>query len=564
MSSELRPLAGAEPPTVSGVSAPRWFHHPQLPAYAAIALAIFVRATHVLSADFPLNDGGLFYRMIQEIQAAHYRLPAFTTYNNASIPFAYSPFALYLTAAINDLTGISLLQLFRFLPLFANALLVVAFYRLARALLRDETTAAVAVLAFAVMPRSFVWLIMGGGLTRSFGLLFAVIAIEQVYQLYTRREWRYAITSSVACALTVLTHLSTASFLAFSIALFFVFYGRHRRGLIGSAAVAVATILLTAPWWGMVVAQHGLAPFRAAQTVSGSVFADAKIRYDVLLRLARFNLGLGGEPFFPLVSVLAVIGGFAALRPDRFILPVWWVLIVALDARGGVNYAPVPATMLAAIGVVYVLIPALRSAYGAGNPLRPRPSTLRTVAAVRTPSVAPLLRFVPVLVLGFLLAYGIGTALTRNSDYGGEAHTLTALTPADRDAMRWVAQHTPPASRFLVVTGVLWPTDKIAEWFPALTHRSSVSTLQGQEWLPGFTRRVKENDQALQFRCRGADGRCLAAWVDSTGRPFTYVYIPKAKDSTEACCRPLIKALRRDSSYAMVYDGPGAFIAERH
>ncbi|MGI8548776.1 MAG: ArnT family glycosyltransferase [Gemmatimonadaceae bacterium] len=566
MSSALRQPAVASPPRPHTVAQPRWRPRPRLYAYAAILIGAFVRAAHVLSAGFPLNDGGLFFRMTQELQAANYHLPAFTTYNNASIPFAYSPLGFYVAGGINSLTGIPLLDLFRFIPLVATILSVVAFYHLARTMLRDEQAAAAAVFAFALIPRSFVWNVMGGGVTRSLGLLFAIIALQQVYQLYTRREWRYAATSGVACALTVLTHLSTANFLAFSIVLFFAFYGRHRFGILSSAVVLVATVALTAPWWTAVVAAHGLAPFHAAGSVSGSIFGDKLARYDVLLRLAQFNTSIGGEAFFPLVSVVALIGAFASLRPGQIILPVWWVLITALDARGGMSYAPVATALLAGVGMAHVIIPGLRSLYRAPASLHRAQASLGPDAAVshslvRSNAVAPLLRFVPALVLVFLLLYGMAGALTRNSDYGGETASLTALIPADRHAMQWVAQHTPISSSFLVVSGKTWAVDKVSEWFPALANRTSISTIQGSEWLPGFPRKLVLND-VFQKRCRTADGGCLTRWSEALGsRPFTGVYVPKTGD--EPCCTPLITALRNDPSYVTIYDAEGAFIAER-
>ncbi|MGI8548865.1 MAG: hypothetical protein ACR2M1_16330 [Gemmatimonadaceae bacterium] len=546
-------------------ASPRWRHDPRLVSYAAIALGAFVRAAHIFSAGFPLSDGGLFLRMTQDLQAAHYHLPVFTTYNNASIPFAYSPLGFYVAGAVNSVTGISLLQLFRFIPLVATVLTVIAFYYLARTMLRDERTVAAAVLAFALLPRSYVWMLMGGGLTRAAGLLFAIIALQQVYKLYTRREWRYAATAALACALTVLSHLSTANFLAFSIVLFFLFYGRHRFGFLSSVAVAAGAVLLTAPWWGTVVAQHGLAPFHAARASSGSFFGNVIDRYVVVMRLAHFNTGIGGEALFPLISVLAVMGALASLRPGRFILPVWWVLIVVLDARGGMNYAVIPVAMLAGIAVVHVLIPGLRSLYsGAVSPgQQPRldahlDPTMDSAVEQRHSGMARLTRFVPALVLGLLLLYGLGTSLTRNPDFKGEASFLTALTPSDRTAMQWVAHNTPPTSRFLVVSGRVWQLDKISEWFPALANRTSVSTVQGSEWLPGFNEGAEAAD-AFQARCHAADGRCLAQWADATGQSFNHVYVPKMP--IDPCCTPLIAALRRDPRYIPVYDGPGAFIA---
>jgi hypothetical protein len=314
MQTSARTAPAAEEAVASPATGPRWLRDRRIILYGALLLAVAIRAAHVLAADFPLNDGGLFYRMTQEIEAADFRLPAFTDYNDANIPFAYSPAAFYITAAIHAVTGISLVSLFRFLPLLATSLLVVAFYRLARDLLDDRDAVIAAVVAFAVVPRSFSWLLMGGGLTRSFGLLFALVALHQAYRLYTTRAWRYAATTAGACALTVLSHISTAAFLAFSIAILFAFYGRHWRGVAASAVVVAATVALTAPWWATVVAEHGVAPFLAARASSGTVFSDIDSRYTALVRLAQFNLLTTGEPLFPLVGFLAVLGALTTLR----------------------------------------------------------------------------------------------------------------------------------------------------------------------------------------------------------------------------------------------------------
>jgi len=87
---------------------------------AAVLLGAAVRTYHVLSHGFPLNDGGLFFSMVRDLQAAHYRLPAFTSYNDAGIPYAYSPLGFYLAALVNDWTPLSLVDVFRWLPLVAD------------------------------------------------------------------------------------------------------------------------------------------------------------------------------------------------------------------------------------------------------------------------------------------------------------------------------------------------------------------------------------------------------------------------------------------------------------
>ena len=54
-------------------------------------------------AGFPVNDGGMFYVMMKDLQANHYIPPLYTSYNQINIPFAYPPLAFYIGAGLSDL-----------------------------------------------------------------------------------------------------------------------------------------------------------------------------------------------------------------------------------------------------------------------------------------------------------------------------------------------------------------------------------------------------------------------------------------------------------------------------
>ena len=114
---------------------------PWLILILALLLGAFVRLAPVLSVDFPLNDGGLFYAMVQDIRAGGYRLPVYASYNDVQIPFAYQPLAFYLAAGITDLTGWDLLDLFRVLPAVVSVLTIPVFYWLAGVMLRSRLQA---------------------------------------------------------------------------------------------------------------------------------------------------------------------------------------------------------------------------------------------------------------------------------------------------------------------------------------------------------------------------------------------------------------------------------------
>lgn len=503
---------------------------------AAVALGVAVRAALVLSRDFPLNDGGLFYAMVEDLRRAHFRLPVTTSYNGGAIPYGYSPFGFYLVAALAELTGAGVLDLLRYVPLAATCLTLPAFVLLARELVRDRVAVVAGTLGFAVLPRSFTWLLMGGGLTRSLGFLFAILALHQLYLFYRGGRTGHAAAGGVFAGLTALSHLGTAPFVAFSAALFWLACDRSRRGLLGSLAAAGLALLLAAPWLVTVLHRFGPEPFLASGATGSSVFSGYESRHAVFWGLSRLGMWTGGEQLFPVVATLAILGGLVALRERSPLLPAWWVLILLLDERAGATYATLPVAMLGGVGVSAVLLPLLR----AGRP-------------------AP--RGFPAAVLGFLLAYTVMGALLRDPDFVG-APVLDALGPGDRAAMQWVASHTPPGSRFLVMPSSFWEGDRAAEWFPALARRRSVATVQGTEWL----RRPLTFDQRRKLyydaRACGSEGvSCLDRWEAKWRVGYDYVYVPR--QALRPCCLRLLDQLAADPRFRLVYDGPGAAVFRR-
>lgn len=545
-------------------------HDLTLPATAALCLGFAVRALLVLSADFPLNDGGMFYAMARDLQLNGYRLPAVTSYNGAGIPYAYSPLGFYAAALLDAVTPLSLYDTLRVIPLLVSCLTVYAFFLLARDLLPPGRTLAAAVFTYALIPSSFVWMLMGGGLTRSFGFLFAILALYHANRFYTLQHWRSGAFVALFCALTVVSHLGTAPFLAFSIAVFFLVRGRHRRGLIGSVAIALATIALSAPWWGSVVALHGWEPFRAARE-SGGLGGYSGLRALALL-IARLGVGSTHEPFFPMALALALLGAVVSIARRRYLLVAWAAAIILLEYRAYQLYLTLPLSMLAGVGVDRLL-------RLVASPPPPNGS-----AAPRQPWRARLSGALPALLAAFLVTYGSAAALVplkrSPSAFVGEGRALAPLTPDDRAAQRWIAGNTPRDARVLAITGYGWESmagwvwapsgkngwqqDRFSEWLPVLSGRHSVATVQGYEWFPDgvFTRRVASYDRAQ--RCANWTTECLAEWTVEFQSPFSHVYVPRSPDAHKLaefqCCQPLLASLRADPRYRLVYEGPGGWI----
>lgn len=570
----------------------------------ALLAGSLIRLRFVLQHPFPLNDGGLFYQMTQELQRARYALPHSTAYNQAGIPFAYPPLGFYLAGLLDDLGPWSLLDVFRWLPLALNIATIAAFYPLARALLPSRAASAAALTAFALLPGSYAWQIMGGGVTRALGFLFATLAVHRAYLLYTEPDRRQIPLAVLCAAGAVLSHLAMAQAAAAGIALLFLARGRSRAGLQRSLLVAVGTLALTSPWWGTVIARHGLAPFAAA---SGSPESPT-------VGLAFLSLLLlTDEPYFPLLAGLALLGVMACLGRRRYLLPAWLAALYILDPRTARTTATLPLALLAGSGLATFLLPALqqsvrergagRHAQERGRPPQRAPRS-QEVSAISAGSALELAgrphsncQVAPAgTITGENADCDHGSRITDHSLGSGDASqeraarplqlalviymllyallrtqtgvqaVLVALAPEERQAMQWVAQHTPAASTFLVVTGDgLWGGDRSSEWFPVLAERVSVATVQGREWLPGFMDRASGYTK-LQA-CADGDVDALEEWAREEGLSHTHLYIPKrepvGRSGGQPCCQGLRASLGYSGRYAVVYDGPGATVYAR-
>lgn len=515
----------------------------------AVILGLYVRLWPVVSADFPLNDGGLFYLMTEEIQRARYALPVYTSYNSAQIPFAYPPLAFYIAGLISDVAGWSLLDVVRLLPAIVSTLTIPAFFLLGRAILQSTTQAVVAAFAFAMLPRSFTWFIMGGGLTRAPGFLFAVLMLHQAYLLYTRRNTRFVFSTVLFGSLAVLSHPENTWFAVYSAVFLFLFYGRDRRGLVNSLLVVAGVLVLTAPWWMTVMSRHGLSPLLAAGAGGGYGWFS-------LSPLKTFNFT--DEVHLSVFGVLGLLGVFASLAERRFFLPFWLLAIFVVNPRNPATVATVPLAMLIGIAADRLVLSGI---YRLGVANRPR-GGVEDPAAERGKlwPVPYVSRTFPLVVLGLMISYFVGYTFLATRSVTRHDAGLQVLPAEERDAMRWIAANTPDHSTFLVLNFApgWFGEDRASEWFPALARRASLTTVQGYEWLPGgqFHRRMGRYGALRE--CATRDVSCLDRWAASGGVAFTHVYLPK-----QGCCGGLEDSIRASPDYALVYGGTGPTIFSR-
>ncbi len=496
----------------------------------AVAVALAFRLPMVARADFPVYDGGLFSVMASEIAAEGFALPRFTSYNGGDVPFAYPPLGLYVTALVARATGWPVLAVVQWLPLVVSLLAVAAFAALARRLLPSPRAAVLAAVVFPLLPYSSQWVIMGGGVTRAFGFLFALLAAVAVADAASRPSPVRIALAGLAAAGAVLSHPEFGVFALLGVVLVPLLGARGRARFAVPAMVAPAALLLAAPWWATVVARFGIAPFRAAASstpfdLRGLVAAAAVFPFTA-------------EPYLRLLGVLGILGTLLLAATGRALVPAWLLLTLAAIPRNGATPLTVPLALAAAVCLDELLLPAAAHAGERSG---------RRRAAVAAP-----------LVLG---VWVFGYAALENRVLLEQADVLLpVLSAGEREVALWAAEHTPEQSSFLIVTTTSEAQrDPLVEWFPALARRTSVATAQGGEWIGRFGERAALN--ARIKACQAAGLGCL--WEVAGAQPgFTHVLVAREPRGPLDVER-LRAELAASPDFRLVRDGAGGSVFER-
>ena len=487
-----------------------------------------VRAIPVTVGDFPLNDGGLFVAMTRAIRDAGWVLPATLAWNGMDLPFIYPPLGFYLAGGLEALFGADLFEIFRWLPLVTATLVVPAVFLLGRTLLRSEVGGLVAALTYALAPVSYVWMVQGGGVTRSPGLLLAILTLWQSVQLVRQPTRRAAVLVGLLAGATALIHPGAAVFTAISGVLIWIFEGGTRRSFPRAAAALGIAAVVVAPWALIIIARHGL----------GAITDVPNNGPDPLAALLALLAGrVTGVPFMDPLAILGVALALWALIRRRWLLPLWYVFALVLSYQ----YAMIPFGLL--VGELAIDLATL----GAARRDSPATGSARWIPVVGTAALAAC-----------LIIEGVASTLTVLNP-GAPVH---ALSPERRQANEWVAANLEVDAVVAVISGSEWSGDPDSEWFPLLTGIRSLATVQGSEWLgqDAFEAQVSVY-RALQGCVSPASVDCVEAWLEKW--PADYLYLPKGRlhgsGSPADCCADLRDALSL-AGYEVVYDLSGATI----
>ncbi len=246
-----------------------------------------------------------------------------------------------------------------------------------------------------------------------------------------------------------------------------------------------------------------------------------------------FQFNFSDEIFLPLIGVFGLLGLFGAVAKREYLLAAWVIAPLLVEPRSAPQYMVMPLAMLAGIGLIEVVLPGLKK-IDPGSP-----------AYVNKVIGAGLIYL---FLYALLSAYLVGFNLL---------HSAT-LQPPDLQSLAWVMLNTPPASRFLILTGAGPLADPYTEWFPALAQRKSLNTVFGTEWLrqESFPDNMSSYE-ALQL-CLNQDQTCLQSWSDATRQHFSGVVIrgPTANP-------PLVVSLLSSPQYRLIYQLTRIFVFEK-
>lgn len=417
--------------------------------------ALFMRLYVPLSVDFPLNDGGLFYRMILDLEANGLVPPRHTSYNLSSIPFAYPPLGLYAAAMAQRVTAIDLLDILRVLPPLLACVCLIPAWKIICRLQSNPVTRVYSFAFYALSYQTYEWAIMGGGITRAPGMLFALIAILLLLRCSESGKFRDALGCGVSCGLTILSHPNASLLLLASFAALIVFH-KARPTFRACVLIAFSAGLVFLPWLASLI-DRGLLGTFAEAAATGNFEAASMFRLIEVLFI--------GFPAHAVVmNVLALLGILRSLLMRHWYALAWFTLVY-LTPRLSSFYTMLPLALLAGYGGL-TLHEFITARSRVENQSGDSDSIART-------ALAPT-RILFAVVVASLLSNSVVKTVHLGT---------TILTKRMVAEYSKLALETSESSQFIVVTNGNVHHHHLTEWFPAFSQRRSLLTPEGMEWV---------------------------------------------------------------------------------
>lgn len=483
-----------------------------------------------------INDGGMFYSMVQELHDNHYIIPNLVTYNGLNVPFAYPPLPFYMVAMLSDLFGVPFIEIFRWFPAIVSTLSILAFYLLARTMLKSPATAVLATGAFAFLPRAYTWFVMGGGVSRAMGQIFFLLTVWSAYQLFSNKQVKHVISTCLFGALVALSHPSYCLHTIVICVILWLFL--DRRAFSRALIVALGVGLLTVPWWLVIVLRYGFGPFLSASQTGG---------LSALSWLPLVIPTFAEEQFLTPFTIFGLMGLASQLIRRKYLLAIFLIIPFMVDPRSGPSIAVIPLAMLAGIGLNDLVLPSIAAILPSAEGENELPLHFDWAELFATHrSIQGILAYF--LFIALLGAYAYNQPLAK-----------TIVPETSREALAWVRKNTPSDSSFIVMTGINDPfADPLQEWFPVFAGRRSVTTVQGREWELGRDFLSYYNSLSNLENCLNSDLACVNKWAEAQNISYDYLFLLKSPPASKTAdfenFLPLAYSLRNSPDYELVYE----------
>jgi len=285
--------------------------------------------------------------------------------------------------------------------------------------------------------------------------------------------------------------------------------------------------------------RFGVAPFFSAAQTS---------LHDYLYIVIFFTIPFSDEPYLTIIILFAIIGIAVSIAKKEFLLPLFYVIPFIIEPRNAANVNAIPMSMLASLAFCQLILPGLTS-------LEEKRLDIEYQNSFQSRSGKILIAYFVIVMFIGMLYFSFQLSNRRVSE-------------ENLEAFEWVSKNTPLDSRFVILTGNTdLFSDWTLEWFPVLTNRVSLTTIQGHEWLDGqfFMERVAHIQSLHNCISDDAPLECLERQADKLGSNYNYIYLAKqaAPENTTTIIRgdSLIFDLRQnDNRFNLVYQSSDVVI----
>jgi hypothetical protein len=498
----------------------------------ALLAGIFILYFYLGSHSYPSFGAGLYFQIAERIGENGYALPkTIPGYTADGVPFAYPPLMFYVLAVILDVTNLGSFTIARFLPGLVTIAYLVPLYFFVRDLSGSRPQASLATLIVAVSPQILQWHISAGGIVRAPAMLFALTGIYSGLRLFREHDVQWLVSSLIAFSLTILTHPMYTVFFVMSFLLLYVRFDRSLRGFLYGSFVGVGGIVLTAPWWGVVLTMHGSTVFAAAAGTHGGIGGVIPTMKGLLERQ------LNEPPFLSIWYLIPAVGCLWLVLKREFFLPAWLFVVVA--AMGEPRFVFLIGALVSARFVFDGIARWLKDGVLV---------TLNREEAVT---------FSVVLLVTIGLSGGTLYAMGGLNAHAGSPSLPQFVDDGDVEAMAWAESNTSPSAEFVVLGDA-------AEWFPQQTDRTILVGPWGVEWKGHSQYRSQLRRFRQLSRCHSS--YCLTGQLMQSRVHPDYVYVPKGTYTIRGMQRSqpsrMMMTMLSSSQYRLVFENEGGAIFE--